>query len=359
MHPYRTRGLGRPGLAARFGQPCPRPERPGRIGQGRGAAQGHGLPRRCAQQHHLLRRAGFGGRLLHDREARALERRAGAARTRWAGPGRAARRPRGRRPEALVRHAARRVRLGGHHVPPGRRGGARGRRRRGAPARHLSRAHRRAAPHHPARPVVGRGRGGQGRRAVHSSHGGRNALRRRAADQRRAGRRHAFVRLSHRLARALPVPVPQPPAPGRAALRPEPGPARRRDHEARRHCRACERMPGAKPASGAPHSRAAGQDRHHHPRHPDSGQRHPVAHRLGHAALPGHLIAAHGRRQPIWQRRGGVHGVVGRRGTERWRAALPGRPGGVRALRARQRPHGPHPRAGAQHQMGGRPDRVR
>src|SRR2546429_537674 len=75
----------------------------------RARSKEHGLPRRDSCGRQLLGRAGLQGRLLPDRQARAVERHPGAARPRRPGPGRAHRRPCGRRPGALVHHGARRL----------------------------------------------------------------------------------------------------------------------------------------------------------------------------------------------------------------------------------------------------------
>ena len=123
-----------------------------------------------------------------------------------------------------------------------------------------------------ARPVVGRRRRGQARR------GPPDVVRRRAAHQRRAGRRLARLRLPGRPARGLPVLLRQPPAPDRAAVPALDGAARGLDDDLGRPARAAPGVHRLPVRAGRPHGAAAAQPR-----------RHPRRHRVPERTLESHL----------------------------------------------------------------------
>jgi hypothetical protein len=155
------------------------------------AAPAPRLSGRSARRIALLHRRRRPGSVLLDRPSRAMgPRRAGHARPRRPGRHRASEAgTRHRRPAALGHHRESRLRLGRLDLPARRLRHHDGGRRHRAAAQHLRAAFRSGAAHDPARAELRRRGRLKGGRAVR--HRGRPArpVRRRAADQRRAGRR--------------------------------------------------------------------------------------------------------------------------------------------------------------------------
>ncbi len=180
------------------------------------------LPARPRGEGHL---AGRGRRPLRDGRAPPLERVPRRARPRRARPRRRlGPRAQHRGPGTLGGDGRPGIRLGRLLLPARRLRGSHGGRRHRERAPPVHRTVRSAGTHLPARPVLGRERGRQGRRDPRPAP---RRLRRGAADQRRARRRFARLRLPGGPAGGLPVLLPQPPAPHRAAVPAVAGPATR------------------------------------------------------------------------------------------------------------------------------------